>query len=128
MIRYVSDAPDAPQAIGPYSQATVCGNIVRLAGQIPLNPTTGELVGPGIEEQTHQVMKNIIGVLKHLSLDFSHVTMSTIYLTNMEHFKTVNAIYEQHLSGAKPARATVTVAGLPRDSKIEIVMEAVTGK
>lgn len=128
MIRYVSDAPDAPQAIGPYSQATVCGNIVRLAGQIPLNPSTGELVGPGIEEQTHQVMKNIAGVLKHLSLDFSHVTMTTIYLTDMGTFQQVNSIYEQHLAGAKPARATVAVAALPRGAKVEIVMEAAVEK
>lgn len=120
MIKYVSDAPDAPKAIGPYSQAVITGNTAYLAGQIPLNPTTGELVGDAIELQTEQVMRNISGVLSHLGLNLSHIVKTTIFLTDLGHFQTVNGIYERWLQDTKPARSTVQVAALPRGSKVEI--------
>lgn len=128
MIRYVSDAPDAPKAIGPYSQAVITGNTAFFAGQIPLDPATGEIVGDAIETQTNQVMKNIEGVLKHLKLDFSHVVKTTIFLTNLGDFQTVNSIYEQWLNGTRPARSTVQVAALPRGAKVEIEVVAVLEK
>ena len=128
MIRYISDAPNAPQAIGPYSQAAITGNTAYLAGQIPLNPAPGEIIGDGIEDQTNQVMRNIEGVLKHLSLDFSHVVKTTIFLTDLGNFQTVNSLYEKWMNGTRPARSTVQVAALPRGSKVEIEVIAVVEK
>jgi len=128
MIQYISDAPNAPKAIGPYSQAVVTGNTAFFAGQIPLNPATGEIVGDGIEDQTNQVMKNIEGVLKHLNLDFSHVVKTTIFLTDLGNFQTVNSLYEKWMNGTRPARSTVQVAALPRGSKVEIEVVAVIEK
>jgi len=128
MIQYISDAPNAPKAIGPYSQAVVTGNTAFLAGQIPLNPATGEIVGDGIEDQTNQVMKNIEGVLSHLKLNLSHVVKTTIFLTDLSNFQTVNSIYEKWMNGTRPARSTVQVAGLPRGSRVEIEVVAVLEK
>lgn len=124
---YINDIPGAPKAIGPYSAAVVAGNMVFISGQIPLDPTTGNLVADGINEQAEQVMSNLQAVLRHLDLDFSRVAMSTIYLTNLGDFQTVNAIYEKWLQGNKPARATVQVAALPKGCKIEISVIAVRG-
>jgi 2-iminobutanoate/2-iminopropanoate deaminase len=124
-MEYFSDAPNAPKAIGPYSQATRQGKLVFLSGQVPLVPETGTLVPGGIEDQTEQVMKNLQAVLSHLGLGFGQVAKSTIYLTDFSNFKTVNAIYEKWLAGSKPARATVQVAALPLGASIEIEMTAV---
>jgi 2-iminobutanoate/2-iminopropanoate deaminase len=124
MIRYVSDAPDAPKAIGPYSQVTLKNGTAYLSGQIPLDPSTMKIVEGGIEAQTEQVMKNLSKVLSHVELSFSHVMSATIYLTDLGNFEKVNAIYDKWLNGSKPARATVQVAGLPRGSLVEISMIA----
>lgn len=126
MIRYISDAKNVPVAIGPYSQATVGGNLVFLSGQIPLDPTTMELTGKGIEEQTEQVMENIKSALAHLGLGFAQVLKTTIFLTDLANFQTVNGIYEKWLGASKPARSTIQVAGLPRGALIEIEMIAMT--
>ena len=123
MPQYISDAPEAPKAIGPYSQAVVAGNMVFLSGQIPVDPATGRLVD-GMEAQTVQVMKNIKAVLSHLGLDFNHVVKATIFLKDLSNFKLVNSIYETHLGDARPARSTVAVAGLPLGAEIEIEMIA----
>jgi 2-iminobutanoate/2-iminopropanoate deaminase len=128
MIKYISDAPHAPKAIGPYSQAVITGNTAFLAGQIPLNPATGEIVGDGIEPQAEQVMNNIAAVLAHIGLDLSHVVKTTIFLTDLGNFQTVNSIYERWMKTTKPARSTVQVAGLPRGSKVEIEVVAVLEK
>lgn len=125
MIKYISEIPGAPKAIGPYSVATSFGNLVCISGQVPLDPNTSALVAGGIEEQTEQVMKNLRTILQHLDLNFSHVLKSTILLTDMNAFAAVNAIYERHLGGSKPARATFAVAGLPKNALIEIEMLAV---
>ena len=124
MTKYINDAPNAPKAIGPYSQAAQIGNLTFLSGQIPLDPQTGQLVPGGIKEQTEQVLKNISAVLTHVKLDFSHVAKTTIFLTDLSHFQVVNEIYERVLGGAKPARSTIQVAALPRGSLIEIEMIA----
>ena len=113
MIRLVSDAPNAPKAIGPYSQATVAAGLAFISGQVPIDPATGNLVSGGIEEQTSQVMKNLAAILKHLKLDFTHVVSSRIYLTDLGHFQTVNALYEKALGDHRPARATIQVGALP---------------
>lgn len=125
MINYINDVTTAPKAIGPYSQATSAGTTVFLSGQIPLHPETGTLVEGGIEQQTEQVLRNITAVLTHLKLSFKDVAKTTIFLTDLAHFQTVNAIYERILGGARPARSTIQVAGLPRGALIEIEMIAI---
>jgi 2-iminobutanoate/2-iminopropanoate deaminase len=124
MIRYITDAPNAPKAIGPYSQATVANGTAYISGQIPLDPVSGKIVEGGIEAQTTQVLKNLEAILTHLGIGFNNVMKSTILLADLKHFQTVNELYERALGGAKPARATFQVAGLPRESLIEIEMIA----
>lgn len=124
MIKYINSAENAPKAIGPYSQATTCGSLAFLSGQIPLDPATGKLVVGGIEEQAHQVMKNLKEVLQTLKLDFQNVAKTTILLQDLSHFQKVNEIYASHLGDAKPARATYQVAALPLGALIEVEMIA----
>lgn len=126
MTEYINNAPNAPSAIGPYSQAAKVGNLVFLSGQIPLDPTHAQIVEGGIEEQTEQVMKNLKAVLLAAKLDFSRVARTTIYLQDMTDFQKVNTIYERHMEKCKPARTTIQVAGLPRGALVEIEMIAVT--
>lgn len=124
MAEYINNAPNAPQAIGPYSQAVKANGLIFLSGQIPLDPKSGQVVGTGIVEQTTQVLKNIEAVLRHANLSFENVVKSTIFLTDLAHFKTVNELYEQALGSLKPARSTVQVAALPRGVMVEIEMIA----
>ncbi|MDH4128623.1 MAG: RidA family protein [Spirochaetota bacterium] len=111
---------NAPQAIGPYSQAVISGGFLFSAGQIPLDPHTMKLVEGGIEEQTKRVLDNLKGILTAEKLDFSSVIKTTIYLIDLNHFKTVNTIYTEHFGENKPARSTIQVAKLPMDALIEI--------
>jgi 2-iminobutanoate/2-iminopropanoate deaminase len=111
----------APAPIGPYSQAIEIGNIVFCSGQIPLDPSTGQIVGEGnVEAQTAQVMKNISAVLKQAGLGFQNVAKTTIFLKNMGDFPKVNAIYAESFTAPFPARSTVEVARLPKDVLVEI--------
>jgi 2-iminobutanoate/2-iminopropanoate deaminase len=110
----------APEAIGPYSQAVRAGDFIYFSGQIPLDPATGALVAGGIVEQTEQIMKNIAAMLKACALSFDAVVKTTIFLTDLNHFAQVNEIYGRHFAECKPARATVEVAGLPKGAAIEI--------
>ena len=123
-IEYINGIPQAPKAVGPYSQAAKAGGFIFLSGQIALNPETSQLSGAAIEEQTNQVLKNINTVLNSMNLGFKDVVKSTIFLTDMNDFKTVNAIYEQWLGECKPARSTIQVAGLPLGAIVEIEMLA----
>ena len=125
-LKYVTDAPNAPKAIGPYSQAVVAGGLVFISGQIPLDPQSGQMA-EGIDAQANQVMSNLKAILSHLELDFGHVVKTNISLTDMGHFQTVNAIYEKWLGSFRPARATVQVAALPKGAQVEIEMTAVVG-
>lgn len=120
MIKYINGVENAPEAIGPYSQAVIYDGIAYLSGQIPLHPETGEMVEGGIEAQTTQVLKNILAVLGHLNVDFSAVLKTTIFLTDLGTFQTVNAIYEKWIGAVAPARSTVQVAELPRGALVEI--------
>lgn len=113
-------SPDAPAAIGPYSQAIVYNGIVYCSGQIPLDPETGEMKAVTIEEQTHQVMKNLQAVLETAGSGLSGMIRTTIYLQNLENFAKVNEVYASYLSKPYPARATVGVSKLPRGSQVEI--------
>ncbi len=111
----------APAPIGPYSQAIETGSMVFCSGQIPLDPSTGQIVGEGnVEAQTGQVMKNISAVLKQAGLGFQNVVKTTIFLKNMDDFPKVNAIYAESFTAPFPARSTVEVARLPKEVLVEI--------
>lgn len=110
----------APAAIGPYSQAIHAGNFIFYSGQIPLDPETGALVAGGIAEQTRQVMANMRAVLYASGRNFTDVVKTTIYLTDLADFATVNEIYGEAFSEEPPARACVQVAALPKGAAVEI--------
>jgi len=110
----------APAALGPYSQAIRSGDLVFCSGQIALDPATGALVGEDIASQTVQVLKNLRAVLAARGLDLYDVVKTTIFLTDLNDFSTVNEIYGNEFGKHKPARSTVQVAGLPRSALIEI--------
>ena len=110
----------APAAIGPYSQAVQAGGFIFYSGQIPLDPESGALVAGGINEQTRQVMANMGAMLQASGLDFNDVVKTTIYLTDLGDFATVNGIYAEYFTEAPPARACVQVAALPKGAAVEI--------
>ena len=116
--------PNAPGAIGPYSQARISGNLLFTAGQIPLVPGTMEMITGSIEAQTEQVVANLAAVLEAAGTDWAHVLKTTVFLTDLAEFGAFNAVYEKLLGGAKPARSTVQVAALPRGAKVEIELVA----
>ncbi|MDD9890687.1 MAG: RidA family protein [Gammaproteobacteria bacterium] len=111
---------DAPAAIGPYSQAIKSGSLVFLSGQIPLDPVTMELVGPGIEEQTQQVFKNLSAVAAAAGGSLNDIVKLTIFLSDLNEFATVNSIMAEHFSEPYPARATIEVSALPKGAIVEI--------
>jgi 2-iminobutanoate/2-iminopropanoate deaminase len=118
-VKYVQ-TPDAPAAIGPYSQAVVAGGLCYCSGQIPTDPTTGQVVEGEIEEQTTQVLHNLRAVLLAAGSDLHKVVKTTVYLQSMHDFSKMNAVYAAAFGDARPARATVQVARLPRDVLVEI--------
>ncbi|EKY8193333.1 RidA family protein [Enterococcus faecalis] len=117
----------APQAIGPYSQAKSVNGLLITSGQIPLDPETGKVVGTTIKEQTNQVLKNIQGILTEASSDFAHVVKTTCYLQNMADFTAFNEVYAEYFSTEYPARTTIEISKLPMDVlvEIEIIAEVV---
>ena len=117
-------SPNAPAAIGPYSQAIKSGNLLFLSGQIPLDPATGQLVPGGIDAQTRQVFTNIGAILQAAGASFDQVVTATVYVADMNDFAKVNEIYATYFSSPAPARATVQVARLPKDSLVEIQVVA----
>jgi 2-iminobutanoate/2-iminopropanoate deaminase len=119
-VREAVSSPKAPAAIGPYSQAIKAGNLLFLSGQIPLDPATGQLVPGGVQEQTRQVFTNIGAILDAAGLSFDAVISATVYVADMNDFAKVNEIYATYFSSPAPARATVQVARLPKDSLVEI--------
>lgn len=110
----------APKAIGPYSQAIRAGGFLFVSGQIPLDPATGQVVEGGIEVQTRRVMDNLAAVLAAAGTSMAGVVRSTIYLADLADFAVVNEIYGGYFDAPAPARATVQVARLPRDARVEI--------
>ncbi|KAG2094792.1 Endoribonuclease L-PSP/chorismate mutase-like protein [Suillus cothurnatus] len=122
--------PNAPSAIGPYSQAIKAGEFVFVSGCIPLVPSTMQIVEGGIEEQTKQALTNLKAVLEASSSSVGKVVKTTVFLKNMGDFATVNTIYEEFFSGSehKPARSAVEVARLPKDVLFEIECIAVANK
>ncbi|QSQ27031.1 RidA family protein [Pyxidicoccus parkwayensis] len=128
MARKAIHSDQAPKAIGPYSQAVQvdAGKMTFLSGQIPLDPSTMEMVQGDVVAQAERVMENLKAVLTASGLDFSHVVRCTIFLTDLGDFARVNEVYGRYFTGAPPARATVQVAALPRGSKVEIDAIAVS--
>ena len=113
-------SPDAPKAIGPYSQAVRAGQLLFLSGQVPLDPATGEIVSGDIAEQTRRVFENLAAVLKAGGRSLSDVVRTTVFLADMNDFAEVNKVYGSYFSEPYPARATVQVARLPKDARVEI--------
>jgi len=110
----------APAAIGPYSQAIIANGFLYSAGQIALDPASGQLVAGGVAEQTERVMSNLEAVLSTAGVGWGDVVKTTVYLQDLSHFPIVNELYGKRLGTARPARSTVQVAGLPRGALVEI--------
>jgi 2-iminobutanoate/2-iminopropanoate deaminase len=117
-------APDAPKAIGPYSQAVICGDFIFTAGQIALDPATMQIVPGGIGEQTERVLSNLEAVLRAAGVDFGRVVKTTVFLQRMSDFTAMNEVYARRFGEHRPARSTVAAAGLPRDVLVEIEVVA----
>ena len=120
MMKRAVSSPDAPKAIGPYSQAVRAGDLLFLSGQVPLDPATGTIVDGDISVQTRRVMDNLGAVLKSAGLSFANVARTTIFLADMNDFAKVNEVYGSYFTEPFPARATVQVARLPKDARVEI--------
>ena len=126
MARSVITSADAPQAIGPYSQAITIDNLVFCSGQIPLTPA-GALVEGDVGVQTRQVLNNLTGLLAAAGSSLAQVLKTTVFLADMNDFQAMNAVYAEFFTSAPPARSTVQVARLPRDVRVEIEAIALRG-
>ena len=113
-------SPDAPKAIGPYSQAVRAGQLLFVSGQVPLDPATGQIVAGDIAAQTRRVFDNLGAVLKAGGRTFADVVRTTVFLADMNDFAAVNEVYGTYFTEPYPARATVQVARLPKDARVEI--------
>lgn len=120
MKRQIVATDAAPKAIGPYSQAVWAGDTLFCAGQIPLDPATGNIVAGGIAEQSTRVLENIKGLLKSQGLDPANVVKATVFLSDMNNFAAMNEVYGRYFTNDFPARSTVQVARLPKDALVEI--------
>lgn len=126
-MKKIVSTSEAPAAIGPYSQAIRNGSMLFCAGQIPLDPKTGQIVSDDISEQARRVLENIAALLKAAQLNFNDVVKTTIFLTSMGDFQTVNEIYATYFRENPPARSTVAVSALPKGAKVEIEVIAMAG-
>jgi 2-iminobutanoate/2-iminopropanoate deaminase len=124
-VREAIAAPGAPKAMGAYSPAIRAGNLLFISGQIPIDPATGVLVEGDMAAQTDRVMQNLVAVLTGAGLDFSSVVKTTVFIDNMDEFQQMNDVYAKYVVAPPPARATVQVARLPRNVKVEIELIAV---
>ena len=116
---------NAPNPVGPYSQAIMMGNTLYLAGQIAINPENGEMITDNIESEARQVMDNLQAVLQEAGMGMEDVVKTTIYMTDLNNFGKVNEIYGSYFGDMPPARVTIGVASLPKGANLEITMEAV---
>jgi len=125
-MKKVINTNNAPAPIGPYNQAIFKNNMLFISGQIALDPISMNLNNSSIEDETHQVMKNLKNILKEVDLDFKNVVKTSIFLSDMNHFKDVNEVYGSYLeTGNEPARETIAVKTLPMNVNVEISMIAV---
>ncbi|MGY3749425.1 RidA family protein [Vagococcus acidifermentans] len=114
----------APAAIGPYVQGNISGNLLFSSGQIPIDPATGDVTGTTIKEQTHQVMKNIAGVLETINGNFDSIVKTTCFIANMDDFAEFNEVYAAYFGDVLPARSCVEVSRLPKDVLVEVELIA----
>jgi 2-iminobutanoate/2-iminopropanoate deaminase len=119
-VKQAISSPDAPKAIGPYSQAVRAGQLLFVSGQVPLDPATGRIVDGDIAAQTRRVFANLGAVLAAGGRSFADVVRTTVFLADMNDFAAVNAVYGEYFAEPYPARATVQVARLPKDARVEI--------
>lgn len=119
-MHHVFETNKAPLPIGPYAQAISAGNMIFISGQIPLCPETGDLAGPDLQSQTRQVLENLQAILDAAGCSISQIVKTTVYMTDLGEFAVFNKIYGDWLGTHKPARSTVQVVALPKNSKIEI--------
>ena len=124
MPKEVISAPQAPAAIGPYSQAVRCGPFIFVSGQIPVNPATGRVVEGDIAAQTERVLKNLAVILEAAGSSLAQVVKTTVYLNDLDEFAKMNEVYGRYFAERPPARATVQVSRLPRDVAVEIEVVA----
>ncbi|MCH7975194.1 MAG: RidA family protein [Bacteroidetes bacterium] len=124
-LRHSIKSPNAPAAIGPYSQGVLAGNMLFCSGQISLDPVSGEMIRGEIEEEATQVLDNLGAVLRAGGLDFQHAVQCTVFLTSLDDYAPVNEVYARYFCEAPPARETIQVAALPRGARVEISCIAV---
>ena len=120
MTKEIISTENAPQAIGPYSQAVKAGNLMFISGQIPLNPKTGDLVAESIEDQARQVLENVKSICEEAGRSLDDIVKISIFLTDLSNFAVVNDVMKEYFSEPYPARATVEVSGLPLGVNVEI--------
>ncbi|MCX7781412.1 MAG: RidA family protein [Negativicutes bacterium] len=123
-MKTIISTSEAPQAIGPYSQAVKANGFLFISGQIPIDPVTGEIVYGGVEVQTRQVLSNLKAILAKEGLTFANAVKTTVFLQDMNDFAAMNKVYAEYLETDPPARSTVQVAKLPRNALVEIEMIA----
>ena len=125
MEKQIINTKNAPAPIGPYNQAILTNNTLYISGQICIDPSTGNLKNRDIEDETHQVMQNLKSILSEANMNFSNVVKTTIFITDMNQFGAINAIYGKYFDAEFPARETVQVSALPKFVNVEISMIAV---
>jgi 2-iminobutanoate/2-iminopropanoate deaminase len=126
-VKQIITTENAPQAIGPYSQAVVANGFVFASGQIPIDPATAQFVEGGIVEQTEQVLRNVSNLLEAAGSSLARVVKTTVFLADMNDFAAMNETYARFFSSEPPARSTVQAARLPRDARVEIEVVALAG-
>jgi 2-iminobutanoate/2-iminopropanoate deaminase len=126
-VKQIIKTTDAPQAVGPYSQAVVAGGFVFASGQLPTDPATGQFVAGGVREQTEQVLRNISKVLEAAGTSLGRVVKTTVFLADMNDFVAMNEVYGRFFTENPPARSTAQAARLPRDAQVEIEVVALAG-
>ena len=127
-MKKIVSTTEAPAAVGPYSQAVRIGPMLFTAGQIPLDPKSGQIVSENIAEQTRRVLDNLAAVLKAEAMDFSNVVKTTVFMTNLGDFQTMNEVYASYFKDQPPARSTVQVTALPKGAQVEIEVIAFATK
>ena len=116
----IISTPNAPGAIGPYSQAVKLGDLLFTAGQIPLDPATGQIVGGDIKAQTERVMENVVAILEAAGSSIDNVVKTTCFLTDLDDFAAFNEVYARYMGANRPARSTIQVAALPAGAMVEV--------
>ena len=120
MDKRIINTPNAPAPIGPYSQAVASNGTLYISGQIPIDPSSGELISSGIQDETHQVMKNLKAILEEASVSFNHVVKTSIFVADMGDFAAINEVYGSYFGENPPARETIEVSTLPKNVNVEI--------